>query len=287
MPVAYHRWDVAALAFILGRPGFFFETGRCWATSRHFLQQPDDDVGVCGAPSLFATHVLGHVLLAEECRRFMLGNGDNSGNTSGNANSGGSSADAGDLRALGRVVWTGSRASSAPMLRWETIEPPSAPGQPSGYEAFRQAGKHHTETYGQAKRCQDLVNVALSKRLAPVPCAVICPGAVDSEMMPGLFKPFIPAFFACRAYLRGFNVKAIRGAHALIALATAPHATIDPTIKYTTFAGDLEPSKAGVWELAVEDQERVYSIVQRWLLLWRQHAAKEMGGAQNGAGATS
>lgn len=42
------------------------------------------------------------------------------------------------------------------------------------------------------------VQPVLAQRMSPIACSVICPGAVDSEMMPPFFKPFIPAFLSCR-----------------------------------------------------------------------------------------
>lgn len=65
---------------------------------------------------------------------------------------------------------------------------------------------------------------------------------------------------------------ATRGAHAIIAAAVAPPKTLDPAVKYVTFAGELEPSTAGVWPLPEDQQQRMYALVQRWLLLWRLHA---------------
>jgi NAD(P)-dependent dehydrogenase (short-subunit alcohol dehydrogenase family) len=40
--------------------------------SKHFLAQPEDEVGAGGAPVLFATHVLGHYLLAQELSKDLL-----------------------------------------------------------------------------------------------------------------------------------------------------------------------------------------------------------------------
>lgn len=155
MPVARHRWDVPVLAFLLGRLGFFFETGRWSATSSHFLQQPVDTPVACGAPSLFATHVLGHVLLAEECKSLLLVDSATGGLPPSR---------------LGRIVWTSSRAASAVMLRWESLAPPAAPGQPSGLETDIAAGVQHTETYGQAKHSLDLLNVRVRVRVV---CALL------------------------------------------------------------------------------------------------------------------
>lgn len=72
MPVSRHRWEVAIEAFFRGTMGMFLETGRSHPDSRHFLAQPEDEFGACGAPVMLATHVLGHYLLSEELAKDAL-----------------------------------------------------------------------------------------------------------------------------------------------------------------------------------------------------------------------
>jgi len=253
MPVAVKRWDVSARAFLTGRIGHFFETGRATPASPHFLQQPPDDAVACGAPSLFATHVLGHALLVEQVAAAGLLNdiaapaaaggagkaaaageqtasrasASESKEAAGSATSLGRSsaavaaaaaADAPGSR-LGRVIWTSSRAACGPKLQWQHLEPPAAFGKPSQFEQHWLGGerRRHGETYGEAKHAADLLNAALGRKL-PFPCLSICPGAVDSEIMPAFFKPFLFIFKGLRC-VRGGGLPAARlGAGRLVML---------------------------------------------------------------------
>jgi NAD(P)-dependent dehydrogenase (short-subunit alcohol dehydrogenase family) len=239
MPVAVKRWDVSARAFLTGRIGHFFETGRATPASPHFLQQPPDEAVACGAPSLFATHVLGHALLVEQVAAAGLLNdidasaaGGGAGKAAaagkqttasrqGSASESKEAAAAGSDSArgrstaaavaadapgsrLGRIIWTSSRAACGPKLQWRHLEPPAAFGKPSQFEQHWLGGerRRHGETYGEAKHAADLLNAALGRKL-PFPCLSICPGAVDSEIMPAFFKPFLFIFKGLRCVRGG------------------------------------------------------------------------------------
>lgn len=212
MPVGSKRWDVPIRAFFACRMPLFFETGRCSPASAHFLQQPIDDAVACGAPSLFATHVLGHVMLVEQLVAAGLladvpaSPAGAKGASKGSSSSGGAGSMPADeaSSALGsraaRIMWTSSRAACAPHLDWSHIAPPAAPGEKSSFQKLWAAPspvRRHGETYGEAKHAADLVNAALGRRL-PHPCFSICPGAVDTEIMPPFFKPFLALFTALR-----------------------------------------------------------------------------------------
>lgn len=214
MPVGSKRWDIPVRAFFAAAMPLFFETGRCSPASPHFLQQPVDDAVACGAPSLFATHVLGHVMLAEQLvAAGLLADLPSPSSSAGAKGSSSSSASAAAMpsdaapsssSSLGsraaRIMWTSSRAACAPALHWQHIAPPAAPGEKSPFQqgwAGPNPSKRHGETYGEAKHAADLVNAALGRRL-PHPCFTICPGAVDTEIMPPFFKPFLALFTALR-----------------------------------------------------------------------------------------
>jgi NAD(P)-dependent dehydrogenase (short-subunit alcohol dehydrogenase family) len=238
MPVAVKRWDVSARAFLTGRIGHFFETGRATPASPHFLQQPPDEAAACGAPSLFATHVLGHALLVEQVAAAGMlndiaaappaaGGAGNvaaagkqsasrgsaaseskdaaSGASLGRASAAAVAADAPGSR-LGRVIWTSSRAACGPKLQWQHLEPPAEFGKPSQFQQHWLGGerRRHGETYGEAKHAADLLNAALGRKL-PFPCLSICPGAVDSEIMPAFFKPFLFIFKGLRCVPCGWG----------------------------------------------------------------------------------
>lgn len=143
MPVNRNRWEIAVWAFFTGKLPLFLETGRASANGKHFLQQPLDDAGYCGAPSLLATHVLGHVLLAEEAAALMghLVPGDDR---------------------KGRIIWTGSRAACTAYVNWPLLQPPACVGDKSAFVAACSAPGGISwpgESYGEAKRIVDLVSV--------------------------------------------------------------------------------------------------------------------------------
>lgn len=153
MPVHHYRWWVVLRALLTGGFRHFLETSRSDPSCASFLAQPEDDVGACGAPTLFATHVLGHLLLMQELAPLLNSRAD--GSKSGK----GAGATADDR--AGRVVWTGSRSAVRVFLDWKHIDAPAALGEPSGFELQKRAGEAaHGDTYGQAKYCQDLLNVS-------------------------------------------------------------------------------------------------------------------------------
>lgn len=208
MPVGSKRWDIPVRAFFTCAMPLFFETGRCAPASAHFLQQPVDDAVACGAPSLFATHVLGHVMLVEQlvAAGLLADLPSSSAAAKGSASSSAAAMPSDSAPApLGsrsaRIMWTSSRAACAPFLDWQHIAPPAAPGEKSPFQqawAGPRPSKRHGETYGEAKHAADLVNAALGRRLHQHPCFTICPGAVDTEIMPPFFKPFLALFTALR-----------------------------------------------------------------------------------------
>lgn len=75
-----------------------------------------------------------------------------------------------------------------------------------------------------------------------------------------------------RPWLRGFNVKTLRGAHAPVA-AALDAASLDASTKYVTWEGALVRSEAGVWPLPPADSARMYNLVQRWIHFWKRDPA--------------
>lgn len=154
MPNAFHRWNVALWATLTCNLRFFFEVGRSSPTSHHFVAQPEDDVLTAGAPSVFATHVLGHMLLIEECRDLLQPLTQHGGTTTPSPET----AEWEEGRG-GRIIWTGSRAASAKFLNWDHIEPPAHLGAESGYVRWQRDKRSHAESYGEAKHAVDLLSV--------------------------------------------------------------------------------------------------------------------------------
>ena len=152
LPLAGYRWSVVADALRRFSLPFFLTTGRAHAAGAHFLVQPDDDLGAAGAPSVFATHVLGHLLLLEELLHMLR-------------------PQPASKIAAGRAIWTGSRSATQAKLDWAHLEPPSAKsGDVSGHAAWlaRRAASPpaapHGEFYGEAKYATDLLNVSCARR---------------------------------------------------------------------------------------------------------------------------
>lgn len=275
MPIETQRWSVPLCALLSCNLRYFLETGRGSKTGPHFLAQPPDELLACGAPSLFATHVLGHALLVEELRA--------SGRLAFSRSPDSTLPASAAFPASTRIVWTSSRAASAPMLSWENLMP-----TPLASSAAAADARVHGETYGEAKHAQDLYNAAIGRR--GYSCISTCPGSVDSGVMPGFFKPALPLLWVLRAYLPGFNLTAERGAYVLLAAALQAD-SLRPDVKYVLWGGGLRPTTAAVWPLSLADQERMHALVQQWLALWREHAAaserSELGSASELRGASS
>lgn len=146
MPVDAFRWSVPIQAFLTGGLLYFLETGRASRNSKHFLRQPEDETVACGAPALFATHVLGHLLLAEELKPLLRLAKQHKGET-------------------GRVIWTSSRAASRPQTSWARLAPPASYGKPSGLQVQLEEKGHRAtgESYGEAKFLCDCLNVRMGR----------------------------------------------------------------------------------------------------------------------------
>jgi len=276
MPLAGYRWGVALHALLRGALGFFLTTGRATPEGAHFLAQPLDAVGAGGAPSVFATNVLGHLLLAEELMPLLAS-------------------------ARGGVVWTGSRAATAARCEWGHLAPPPlpAPGEaaaPGGAAARRLSGheawlasrrRTQGEAYGESKWAMDLLSPALSRRLAPgVRSAVVCPGFVDTEFTPPFFKAALPAARALRGVTEAFHIAPELGAHTCIAaaLALSGGAELRPDRKYVLRIGRLVAAGAGAPRTTEELQERMWDLCQQWLRVWREIArAQGEGGSREQA----
>ena len=164
MPLSRYRWEVAVQAFLIGGLGYFLTTGRAHAGSAHFLGQPQDELGACGAPATFATNVLGHLLLVEELLPLLSGGALTSAacESSGSSKNSNNNRKAGAARSPGCVVWTGSRAATAARFAWEHLSPPTeANGRISGHEALLKIGRRILgEGYGESKYATDLLNVS-------------------------------------------------------------------------------------------------------------------------------
>lgn len=139
MPVQRHNWPVLVQAFATGAVPLFFETGRATLAGPHFLLCPTwcHNFDASGAPLMLATHVLGHAMLVEELADALR---------------------AGQLMPEdcgGRVIWTSSRAASAPQTQWPAVtKPDNHPLDASGEAPVR-----HMESYGEAKYITDLLSV--------------------------------------------------------------------------------------------------------------------------------
>lgn len=141
MPVSHYRLTAALQMLLSGNPAHFFETSRAAPNTRSFLAQPLDELGVAGAPSMLATHVLGHLMMVQELQAELQPISTAVGTR------------------VGRVIWTGSRSACA-AVDWSALSPPARVGAPSGLAQQLQNGSAVVhDTYGEAKYMQDLVNV--------------------------------------------------------------------------------------------------------------------------------
>ena len=130
MPIAAYRWGVSFMALLKMSLLHFFETGRASPDGGHFLPSPPwgHDRTASGAPLVFATHVLGHVLLINHIEPLLA-----SGKLSHSVSA--------------KIIWTGSRAASKACYKLDSI---SLSGRGGGHE----------EAYGEAKYVTDVYNVS-------------------------------------------------------------------------------------------------------------------------------
>lgn len=168
MPITHYRWQVAIHAFLTGNPAHFFETSRATANTRSFLAQPLDDLGAAGAPSMLATHVLGHLLMAQELQEVLQPISTAAGTR------------------VGKLIWTGSRSACA-AIDWSALQPPSRLGEPSGLAVQLKAGTAVVhDTYAEAKYMQDLVNVSTVECIlssSPYPDLVARPHSTPCRLL--------------------------------------------------------------------------------------------------------
>ena len=183
MPVSGYRWGVPLHALLRLNMGHFLTTGRAHAGGSHFIAQPEDELGVAGAPAVFATHVLGHLYLIQSLQSLLaplsLGSAKSPSRSS-------------------RVIWTSSRAATVSKMLWGHLQPPaerstgsSSAGDDVGFDGVgrsnnssrsssnsssssrsghalwlqrvREEGARHGEAYGEAKYATDLLNVSEAK----------------------------------------------------------------------------------------------------------------------------
>lgn len=247
MPVQRYDWLVSITAFVFCSLRMFLEIGRAHADGRHFIVQPLDEVrdAACGAPTLFATHVLGHLMLVHLLHK--------------------------QLDKASKVIWTGSRAASRAQTRWEHLAPPRSATDESAAQVWVRERIPHGETYGEAKHVTDLIAPALARRIS-AEVITICPGFVDTEMTPGFFRALLPFMHLVRFLAPGMNITPRRGIQAHLLTLAAAQGSLVPTLKYVCVAGALTHAVNGFVISTVEEQERAYALCDAWLQLWRQRA---------------
>lgn len=64
----------------------------------------------------------------------------------------------------------------------------------------------------------------------------------------------------------------------MLAVAALPAASLSSDVKYVTWAGQLVPAGLGRgrWPVPLLDQDRMLDLVEKWLALWRGHAAEAL-----------
>jgi len=259
MNVAYYKWSVILHSFLTGAFRYFLVTSRASASSSSFLQGSVDELGACGAPSHFATHVLGHLLLVQELQPLLAPLTSSSSSTTSRE---------------GRIIWTGSRSSVIPShpLAISQLEPPSHLGAPSGFQKLlsEKRSLENIELYGQAKYAQDLVNAALSRRISNL-CAVICPGFVDTELTPPFFKLAIPFFKLTRRYTPSMVFSGLRGCAPHVAMMVVDKPSlIDANKKWVLSCNKITQATEGAPHLDINEQEKMWERCEQWLKIWRQ-----------------
>ncbi len=243
MPVERFNWAVGLQATVTGGLRYFLETGRANAASSHFLLQPKSghDYTAHGAPSVFATHVLGHALLVQELQLLLRAGRMHSNDPSG------------------RVIWSASRAATAVLSDFSFLAVP-----PAEHEGVVNVKGGHCESYGEAKFATDLYNAALIQRNTA--SIAVCPGAVMTHMTPGFLLFLSPVLAWFRPLLPGFNMSVSRGITAHAAMATAALATVSkPGRKNVLWWGGVQPATAGAPPVTQEAADDMYKLVQQWL----------------------
>ena len=242
MPVERFNWAVGLQAAVTGGLQYFLETGRAHAGSSHFLPQPSSghDYTACGAPSVFATHVLGHALLVQELQ-LLLKAGRMHGNDP-----------------AGRVIWSASRAATSVLSDFQCLEVP-----PAAHSGSANVKGGHSESYGEAKYATDLYSAALIKR--GTSSIAVCPGAVMTHMTPAFLRFLTPVLVWFRPLLPGFNVTVARGitAHAVMATA-ALHIVSQPGRKNVLWWDGVQPATAGAPPVTEEAADAMYDLVEQW-----------------------
>jgi len=275
MAVASQRWSVVVHALCTGRLRYFMATSRAHAGGPSFLAAPVDEVGACGAPLHFATHVLGHLLLAEELQPIM---GALEGVSDGDGGGGGAR--------VGRILWTNSSSSCVPPQAHaaQLLEPPARLGTPSGFQQMIAAGAvSPIDLYGQAKYAQELVSAALARRV-PQLSATICPGFVATDLTPPFFNVYLPLLRLVRVLVPFMVLTGERGCAPLVALMASPEPRrVPPEAKWALRCESIAPAVAGAPPLPRDEQERMWAHAQQWLRVWR---ASVDGGDGAGGGAT-
>ena len=259
MNVAYYKWSVILHSFLTGAFRYFLVTSRASAGSSSFLQGSVDELGACGAPSHFATHVLGHLLLVQELKPLLAPLTSSSSSSTSRE---------------GRIIWTGSRSSVIPShpLATSQLEPPARLGAPSGFQKLlsEKRSLENIELYGQAKYAQDLVNAALSRRISNL-CAVICPGFVDTELTPPFFKLAIPFFKLTRRYTPSMVFSGLRGCAPHVAMMVVDKPSlIDANKKWVLFCNKITQATEGAPHLDINEQEKMWERCEQWLKIWKQ-----------------
>jgi NAD(P)-dependent dehydrogenase (short-subunit alcohol dehydrogenase family) len=275
MAVASRRWSVIAHALCAGRLRYFMATSRAHAGGPSFLAAPVDEVGACGAPLHFATHVLGHLLLAEELLPLM---GALDGSGSGDGGGGGGAR-------VGRILWTNSSSSCVPPQAQaaQLLEPPARLGAPSGFQQMIASDAvPPVDLYGQAKYAQELVSAALARRV-PQLSATICPGFVATDLTPPFFNFYLPLLRRVRVLVPFMVLTCERGCAPLVALMASPEPrSVPPEAKWALRCDSIAPAVAGAPPLPHDEQERMWARAQQWLRVWR---ASVDGGDGAGGGA--
>lgn len=263
MPMEYYRWSVAIKSFLYGRIRCFLETSRPDLTSPSFLANPVDDLGYEGAPSVFATHVLGHLLLSLEIQDLMVPLPNDTVT---------------NYFRLGRIIWTGSRSSASVQTDWKSLLPPVKLGELSGYQKqLKDKTNIRNDTYAQAKYAQDLINIELAKHVR-TPTAVLCPGFVATELTPAFFNMGIPLFTLIRKYAPSMTLTKFRGTAAHIALMVSPESLLREGIdrKWVLNGDRISPAVYGNPSLYYADVQRMWNICNQWLTIWRESANKQV-----------
>ena len=119
------------------------------------------------------------------------------------------------------------------------------------------------------------------------PCAVVCPGFVDTALTPPFFAVGLPLLRFVRRYAPSMVLTGRRGTAAHVSLMVAQigggltAAALSESKWTLSPAGDrLVHAAVGAPPLPLVEQERVWAMCQQWLAVWRASV-----GASAGSGA--